>query len=66
MILSQKLTQKWVGNMTEESYIIVYSIIYSQKLSEKTIRKMSEKNDWRIVYKTIYYDFEWKMSKKND
>ena len=35
-------------------------------LSEKWIRKMSEKNDWRIVYKTIYYDFEWKIESKID
>ena len=27
---------------------------------------MSRKNDSGIVYKTIYYDFEWKIGKKND
>ena len=42
MILSEKLTQKWVRKMTEESYIIVYSIIYSQKLIENWVRNMTE------------------------
>ena len=30
--------------MTEKQYIVLYSIIYSQNLTQK-IRKMSEKND---------------------
>ena len=24
------------------------------------------KNDWEIVYNSIYYDFEWKIGKKNE
>ena len=39
-------------------------------LSEKWVRKMSKKNDWRVVYSLIYNvsqsKIKWKMSKKNE
>ena len=48
-----------IRKMSEESYIRLYTIIYSQK--------MNKKNDWRIVYSHIYNDFEskieWKINK---
>ena len=40
----------------------------SQNLSEKINKKNELKNDWRIVYNSIYYvsqsKIEWKMSEK--
>ena len=48
--------------MTEESYIIVYTMILSQNLTQK----IGKKNDWRIVYNSIYYHSQSKMNKKND
>ena len=35
MIYSENLSENWVRKMTEESYIVLYSILLSQKLSEK-------------------------------
>ena len=51
--------------MTEESYIIVYTILLSQNMTQK-IRKMSEKNDWRIIYNSIYYPSQSKFDSKNE
>ena len=66
MILQSKIGKKneWKNDWRE--YIRLYSIIYSQNLTQKMNKKNEWKNDWEIVYKTIYYDFEWKISKKND
>ena len=37
-------------------------------LSQKLTQEISKKNDWRIVYNSIYYDsqskIDWKMSEK--
>ena len=66
MIYSEKLSEKSIRKMTEESYI---KTIYNN-LQSKFEWKIDKKNDWRIVYSFIYYNlqskFEWKMSKKND
>ena len=48
--------------MTEESYIIVYTMFLSQKLNEKWVRKMKWKQ-YIIVYTMI---LSQKMSKKNE
>ena len=52
--------------MTRESYNILYTMFLSQKLTQK----INKKNDWRIVYNSIYYHsqskIDWKLSKKND
>ena len=42
--------------MTEESYIIVYTMFLSQKWM-----KNEWKNDLGILYKTIYNDFQSKI-----
>ena len=51
--------------MTEESYIIVYTMFLSQKWM-----KNEWKNDSGILYKTIYNDFqskiEWKFEWRNE
>ena len=42
MIYRQNLTQKWVRKMTEESYIIVYTMILQSKIDWKMSQKMTE------------------------
>ena len=52
--------------MTKEYYKRLYTILYSQNLIKKWVRKLTEE----IVYNSIYYDsqskIDWKMSKKNE
>ena len=66
--------------MTEESYIIVYSMIFSQNLTQKWSKtvynsiyyhlqskidwNMSRKNEWRIIYNSIYYHLQSKFDSK--
>ena len=44
--------------MTQEYYIRLYTMIFSQKLNEKF--------EWRILYKTIYYVSQSKIWVKNE
>ena len=60
MILSQKLNEKSIRKMSEESYIVSYSIILSQKLNAKSIRQLNEES-YIILYSLI---FSQKLIKK--
>ena len=59
MIYSQKLIEKWVGKMTQEKYIRLYSMILSQFLIQK-----NKKIEWEIVYNSIYYHLQSKIESK--
>ena len=62
MILQSKMSKKNESKNEVKPYIIVYSMIYSQKL----IEKLSKKNDWEILYNSIYYHSQSKYDSKNE